>query len=102
MKSLTAALFLLVSFPSFSCPFHGLFLMGDDDAASDSNIFIGNIQGESPKAATDTKAKTFLQYENFKSRLQQWKTEKKEQQKQPSPDTSHAPVVESPNPRVNL
>ena len=102
MKYLTVALILLASSPSFSCPFHGMFFFGDDDSAPDPKAFIGNIEGENSKSRNEKKPQNFYQFNDFKSRLKQWKEKKSEQQKKPSSDTSQAPVVERTEPKENL
>ncbi len=102
MKSLTVALILLASSPSFSCPFHGMFFFGDDDSAPDPKAFIGNIEGEHSRSRNEKKPQNFYQFRDFTSRLKQWKEKKKKQQNKTSSDTSQAPVVVRTEPEEHL
>ncbi|MCG7946449.1 MAG: hypothetical protein N0C84_08935 [Candidatus Thiodiazotropha taylori] len=91
MKLLTLALLLLLASPSFSCPFHGFFLVGDDGFESAPNASIGNAKGENSISATGIKPKSFSKFINFKTLS-----------KQSSFGTSPTPEVEKAKPEKSL
>lgn len=91
MKLLTLALLLLIASPSYSCPFHGFFLAGDDGLESALNASIKNAKGENPTTTTDLKPKSFSKFINFKTLS-----------KQPYFGASQSPADESVEPNKSL
>ena len=102
MRSITAVLILLASFPSYSCPFHGLYLLGEDDTTPYPGSITGNIKKENPKFATDIKTRILFQSSNVKSQFKQGQEDNWGQQAQPLSGTSQVPLIEISKPKENL
>ena len=77
MKSLTAALILFASFPSYSCPFHGAYFFGDDEYTGYPDTFTGSVKEEKPNFATERNAQVLFQFDNLDSQLKQRKQAKR-------------------------